>query len=132
MRAMVPLAMTTSLRASHCRSDFAVADVFGVHHAADFDLGAVVAPVLEGGVEVGERDFGEEAEGAEVHAEDGGGGAGEGAGCGQEGAVAAEDDDEVRLMFRQVDALDGVGSVEVGGAVGVEEVMVVCVLRATR
>ena len=122
---MVPLAMTTSLRASHCRSDLAVADVLGVHHAADLDLGAVVAPVLEGGVEVGEGNLGEEAEGAEVHAEDGGGGAGEGAGRGQEGAVAAEDDDEVWLVLGQVDAFDGVGSGEVGRAVGVEEVVVV-------
>ncbi len=72
---------------------FAVADDLGVHHAADFDLGAVVAPGFEGGVELGEGDLGEEAEGAEVDAEDGGGGAGEGAGCGEEGAVAAEDDD---------------------------------------
>ena len=105
--------------------DLAVADVLGVHHAADLDLGAVVAPGFEGGVEVGERDLGEEAEGAEVHAEDGGGGAGEGSGCGEQGAVAAEDDDQVGLVLGQVDALDGVGGGEVGGAVGVEEVMVV-------
>ena len=125
MRAMVPLAMTTSLRASHSLNDLAVADVLGVHHAADFDLGAVVAPGFEGGVEVGERDLGEEAEGAEVDAEDGGGGAGEGAGRGEEGAVAAEDDDEVRLVLWQVDAFDGVGRVDVGCAVGVEQIVVV-------
>src|SRR5882757_9680044 len=48
--------------------DDTVAEVFGVHHAADLDLGAVVAPGFEGGVEVGEGNLGEEAEGAEVHA----------------------------------------------------------------
>ena len=105
--------------------DLAVADVLGVHHAAHLDLGAVVAPGFEGGVEVGERDLGEEAEGAEVYTEDGGGGAGEGAGRGEESAVAAEDDDEVRLVLWQIDALDGIGSREVGGAVGVEQIVVV-------
>jgi hypothetical protein len=105
--------------------DLAVADDGGAHHAADFDLGAVVAPGFEGGVELGEGDLGEEAEGAEVDAEDGGGGAGEGAGCGEEGTVATEDDDEVGLVCWEIDAGDGVGAFNVGGAVGVEEIVVV-------
>jgi hypothetical protein len=104
---------------------FAIADVLGAHHAADLDFGAVVAPGLQGGVEVGEGDFGEEAEGAEVHAEDGGGGAGEGAGRGEKGAVATEDDNEVRLVLGQVDAFDGVGGTDVGGAVGIEQIVIV-------
>ena len=125
MRAIVPLATTTSLRASHCAEDLAIADVFGVHHAADFDLGAVVAPGFESGVEIGEGDLGEEAEGAEVDAEDWGRGLGEGPGGGEEGAVAAEDDDEVGFVFGQVDALDWVWRVDVGGAVRVEQVVIV-------
>jgi hypothetical protein len=104
---------------------FAVADVLGAHHAADLDFGAVVAPGFEGVVEVRERNLGEEAEGAEVYAEDGRGSAGEGAGRGEEGAVAAEDDDEVRLVFGQIDTLDWIGRGDVGGAVGVEQVVVV-------
>ena len=96
-----------------------------MHHAADFDLGAVVAPGFERGVEIGEGDLGEEAEGAEVDAEDWGRGVGEGPGCGEEGTVAAKDDDEVGFVFWQIDALDWVWRVDVGGAVGVEEVVVV-------
>ncbi len=105
--------------------EVSVAQDLGTHHAADFDLGAVVAPGFEGGIELGEGDFGEEAEGAEVDAEDGCGGAGEGAGCGEEGAVATEDDDEIRLVFWEIDSRDGVGPGDVGGAVGIEEVVVV-------
>ena len=104
---------------------FTVADVLGVHHAANFDLGAVGTPGLEGVVEVGERNLGEKAEGTEVNAEDRGGGAGEGAGCGKEGAIATEDDDEVWLVPGQVDALDALGRVDVGSAVGVEKVVIV-------
>ena len=103
----------------------AVADDLGAHHAANFDLGAVVAPGFEGGVELREGDFGEEAEGPEVDAEDGGGGAGEGSGCGEEGAVAAEDDDEVGFVFGEIDAWDGMDAGDVGGTVGIEEVVIV-------
>jgi hypothetical protein len=106
-------------------NDFAVADVLGVHHAADLDLGAVIAPGFEGCVQVREGNLGKEAEGAEIHTEDWGGGAGEGAGRGEQSAVSTEDDDEVRLVFWQIDAFDGAGSSDVGGAVGVEKVMVV-------
>ena len=104
---------------------FAVADDLGVHHAADFNLGAVVAPGFEGGVELGEGDLGEEAEGAEVHTEDGGGGTGEGSGCGQEGAIAAENDDQIGLVFGQVDARDRIDAGDVGSAVGIEQVVIV-------
>ena len=112
--------------------ELSVAEDLGAHHAADLDLGAVVAPGFEGGVEIREGDLGEEAEGAEVDAEDGCCGAGEGAGRGEERAVAPEDDDEVRLVFWEIDSRDGVGRGDVGGAVGIEEVVVVCVLRARR
>ena len=104
---------------------FAVADDLSVHHATDFNLGAVVAPGFEGGVELGERDLGEEAEGAEVHAEDRCGGAGEGAGRGKESAVATEDDDEVGLVLWEIKARDALSARDVGSAVGVEEVAVV-------
>ncbi len=107
----------------------AVAAQLGVHHVADFDAGAVGAPGFEGGVEVGEGDLGEEAEGAEVDAEDGGGGVGEGAGCGEEGAVAAEDDDEVGAVLGELGALDGVGVVDVGSALGVEETAIAAVFE---
>jgi len=103
----------------------AVANDLGSHHAAEFDLGAVVAPGFEGGVELGEGNLCEEAERTEVDAEDGGGGAGKGAGCGEEGAVATEDDDEVGLVRGEVDAGDGIDACDVGGAVGVEEIVVV-------
>ncbi len=103
----------------------AVADDLGTHHAADLDLGTVVAPGFEGGVELGEGNLGEEAEGAQVDAEDGGGGAGEGSGCGEEGAVAAEDDDEVGFVFREIDARDGMDAGDVGGTVGIEEIVIV-------
>lgn len=105
--------------------DVAVADDLGSHHAANLDFGAVVAPGFEGGVEFGEGNLGEEAEGAEVDAEDGGGGAGEGPGRGEEGAVATEDDDQVWLVVGEVYAGDGVDARDVGGAVGVEKVVVV-------
>src|SRR6202035_493057 len=95
------------------------------HHAADLNLGTVVAPGFESGVEVGERDFGEETEGAEVHAEDRGGGVGESASRGKESAVAAEDDDEVRFVLWQIDALDGVGCLDIGGAIRVEKIVIV-------
>jgi len=88
----------------------AVADVLRVHHAAEFDLGAVVAPGVESGVEIGDRDFSEEAESAEVDAEDWGRGEGEGAGCGEEGSVAAEDDDEVGFVAGKIDSFDGIGA----------------------
>ena len=68
---------------------FAVAVEIGVHHGAGFDGGAVVAPGFKGGVEVRERDLGEEAEGAEVDAEDRDGGEGEDARGREEGSVAA-------------------------------------------
>ena len=103
----------------------AVADDLGAHHAANFDLGAVVAPGFEGGVELREGDFGEEAEGPEVDAEDGGGGAGEGSRCGQEGAVATEDDDQIWLVVGEIYARDGVDARNVGGAIGVEKVVIV-------
>ena len=103
----------------------AVADDFGVHHAADLNVRLVLAPIVEGGVEVGQGDFGEEAERAEVDAEDGCGGAGKGAGRGEEGAIAAEDDDEIRLVTGQVDAVYRVGSVDICGAVRVEQVVIV-------
>ena len=105
--------------------DLAVADDGGAHHAANFDLGAVVAPGFEGVVELGEGDLGEEAEGAEVDAEDGGGGAGEGSRCGQEGAVATEDDDQIWLVVGEIYARDGVDARNVGGAIGVEKVVIV-------
>jgi len=105
--------------------ELSVAQDLGAHHAADFDLGAVVAPGFQGGVELGEGDLSEEAEGAEVDAEDGCGGAGEGAGRGEEGAVAAEDDDQVGLVFGEIESWDGVGSRDVGSAVGIEEIVVV-------
>ena len=79
--------------------DLAVSDVFGVHHAADFDLRAVVTPGFESCVEIGEGDLGEEAEGAEVDAEDWRPGVGEGPRCGEKSAVATEDDDEVWFVF---------------------------------
>ncbi len=99
--------------------------MLGVHHAADFDLGAVVAPGFERGVELGEGDLGEEAEGSEVDAEDGRRGVGEGPGGCEEGTVAAKDDDEVGFVLGQVDSLDWIGRVDVGGAVGVEQVVIV-------
>src|SRR5258705_8762867 len=108
--------------------DLAVSDVLGVHHAPDLDLGAVVAPGFERGVEVGEGYLGEEAEGAEVHTEDGGCGAGEGAGRGEEGAISAEDDDEVWLVPGQVDAFNGIGGAAVGRAVRVEQIVIVACL----
>jgi hypothetical protein len=47
---------------------------------------------------------------------------GEGAGGGEQGAVAAEGDDEDGLVGGEVAALDGlVGEAEVGGAVGLED-----------
>ena len=98
-----------------------VATQLGVHHVAHFDACAVGAPGLKGGVEVGEGDLGEEAEGSEVDAEDGGRGVGERAGCGEKGAVATQDDYEVGSVSWELGALDGVWVVDVGGAIGVEE-----------
>ena len=60
----------------------------------------LLAPGIEGGVDLGEGHLGEKAEGAEVDAEDGRGGVGEDAGRGEEGAIAAEDDDDVGVMRR--------------------------------
>ena len=122
---MVPLATTTSLRASQWLRVLPLRMCSRVHHAANLDFGAVVAPCVEGRVELRERDLGKEAEGAEVDAEDWGGGAGECAGRSEERAIAAEDDDEVGLVAGKIDALDGVGCVDVSGAVGIEEVVVV-------
>jgi len=99
--------------------------MLGVHHAANLDVGAVVAPGFEGRVEVGEGDFGKEAERTQVDAEDRRGGAREGAGGGEEGAIATEDDDEIWLVPGQVDAVDGIGGANVSGAIGVEQIMVV-------
>jgi len=108
-----------------CLNELAVTDDLRSHHATDLDLGAVVAPGLEGGVELGERDLGEEAEGAEVDAKDGGGGAGEGAGCSEEGAVATENDDQVGLVPGEVYSSDGVDARDIGRAVWVEKVVIV-------
>ncbi len=104
--------------------ELAIAEDGRVHHAADFHPGTVFAPGFECGVDFGEGNLGEEAEGAEVDTEDGGGGAGEDTGRGQQGAVAAEDDDDVGVMRGHVGPFDGIGVVEVGGAIGIEEVVV--------
>ncbi len=102
--------------------ELVVAKEAGVHEAADVDDGGAGHPGLEGLVELGEGDFGEEAERAEVDGEDGSGGEGEGAGCGEKGAVAAERDDEHGLVDGQIGALDGlIAEAEVGGAVGLED-----------
>ncbi len=93
-----------------------------MHEAAGVDDGGAGHPGFEGGVELGEGDFGEEAEGAEVDAEDGGVGVGEGAGYGEEGSVAAEGDGHDRLVAGHGGALDGaVVPADVGGAFGIED-----------
>ena len=79
-------------------------------------------PGFEGEVEIVDGDLGEEAEGAEIDGEDGGLGLGEGAGGGEEGAIAAEDDDEVGMVAGELGA-EGGGAVgaEVGGAFAIED-----------
>ena len=103
----------------------AIAEELGVHEAAGVEDGGAVAPCVECGVELAEGDFGEEAEGAEVDAEDGGFGEGEGAGGGEQCAVAAERDDDGGRERGHGGAEDGLAvTVEIGGAVGVEDVVV--------
>ena len=102
--------------------ELAVAEELGVHETAGIDDGSTCEPGFEGGVELGEGDFGEEAEGAEVDAEDGGVGVGEGAGDGEEGSISAEGDGDGGLVTGHVVALDGaVVPTDVGGAFGVED-----------
>ena len=86
----------------------AAAEELGVHHAAHLDGRCAVAPGLQGGVELGERDFGKKAQRAQVHAEQRSVGVGEGARRGQQRPIAAEDDDEVRLARGHLLALDTV------------------------
>ena len=86
----------------------AAAEELGVHHAAHFDGRRAVAPGLQGGVELGERDFGKKAQRAQVHAEQRSVGVGEGARRGQQRPIAAEDDDQVRLARGHLLALDAV------------------------
>jgi hypothetical protein len=98
-----------------------VAAQLGVHHVAHLDACAVGAPCLEGGVEVGERDLGEEAEGSKVDTEDGGRRVCECASGGEKGSVTTEDDDKIGSVPREIGTFDGVRVVDVGGAIGVEE-----------
>ena len=102
--------------------ELAVAEELGVHEAAAVDDGGAGEPGVEGVVELGEGDFGEEAEGAEVDGEDGRVGEGEGAGGGEEGSVATEADDEDGLLRGEIAALDALfAEANVGGAVGSED-----------
>ena len=102
--------------------EFAVTEELGVHEAAGVDDGGAGHPGFEGDVELGKGDLGEEAEGAEVDAEDGGVGVGEGAGYGEEGSIATEGDGHGRLVAGHGGALDGaVVPADVGGAFGVED-----------
>ena len=86
-------------------------------------LGAVVAPGFESGVDLGEGDFGEEAEGAEIDAEDRGGGAGKGAGA----ASRVPSPPRTMTMLGRwsgMSARSMGGCVEVGGTVRIEKVLI--------
>ena len=94
-------------------------------HGARVEGVAVVAPAFERGIEIGEAHLGEKAEKAEVDAEDGRAGCGKDARNGEQGAVAAEHDDQVRLVRGHLGAIDCACSVGVGGAFTVEQRLVV-------
>ncbi len=102
--------------------EVAVAEELRVHEAANVNDGGAGHPGFKGVVELGEWDLGEETEGAEVDAEDGGIGVGEGAGGGEQGAVSAEGDADDGLVRGHIAALDGlITETDVGGAVGFED-----------
>ena len=70
--------------------EFAAAVDFGAEHHEFDGFGDALCEAVEGGSEFLGADFGEEAEFAEVDAEEGDAGAGDAAGGGEDGAVAAE------------------------------------------
>ncbi len=94
MREGPAFVMTTSLRTSDGDVGTAVPVDDGAQEAPILVLVASLDDPLEGGVEVGQRDLGEEAEAAEVHPEDRDGLVEETARR-EEGAVAAEHDERV-------------------------------------
>ena len=102
--------------------EVAVAEELGAHEAAGVDDGGTGDPGFEGGVELGEGDFGEEAERAEVDAEDGGVRVGKGASDGEKGAIATQRDGNGGLVIRHIVALDGlIVAMEVEGALRVKD-----------
>jgi len=102
----------------------AVPDEAGVHHRAGIDLGDTVDPVFKRDVEVGERGFSEEAEGAEIYRQNRRSGEREDAGRVEECAVAAEHDDQAGRVRGKVSAVDSL-LVQVGGGVDIEQRFVV-------
>jgi len=79
----------------------------GVKHGALVEFIAVLAPAVERGVKIGQSDFGEEAEEAEIHAEYWRSAGGEDARNGEQGSVSAEDDDQGWSVSGKVVAIDG-------------------------
>src|SRR6202041_920031 len=86
------------------RVDLSVAPQVGVKHGAPVNLVAVLAPAVQCGVEVGETDFGEEAQEAQINAEKGRAGGGEYARHGKQRPVSTENDDQGRGMAGQLQA----------------------------
>ena len=76
-------------------------------------------------IELAQAHFGKEAKRAEIDAEDGRAGCGEDAGNGEQRAVAAEHDDQLRVVRGQVGAIDGRGGIGVGRAFDIEQRLVV-------
>ena len=83
----------------------AVAVMFGVHHLSHVDDGGVFAPGVKRGKELAEGYLGKEAERAEIDGEDRRGRAGEGSSSGQQSPISPENNDEIGLVLRQVNAL---------------------------
>ena len=101
----------------------------GAQHGAAVELVAALAPAVQGSVEVGEPHLGEEAEIAEVGAEDGRAGGGKGACGGQERAVAAEHDDQLGLLGGEFLAVDRGRARGIGPALEIEHRLITAVAQ---
>ena len=89
----------------------------------------MIHPLLERDVEVRKRDLGKKAERAEVDREDGCGGPGEGSRGRQQGAVAAQHDDQVGLVCDQLLPRDLLVGAAVGGAVAIQQSLVAVIAQ---
>ncbi len=82
--------------------EIALAPQLTVQHGAGIGLEAILAPAFERGVEIGQRNFGQEAEGAEVDAQDRCLGFCEDPRGGKQRAIASQHDHQVRLRGRHL------------------------------
>ena len=85
---------------------------------------AVAAPAIEGRVEITEPNLGEKSEEPQVDAENGRTGGGKDTAHGKQRAVAAQNNDQFRLVERHIAAIDGFGGSGVLACLAIQQGLV--------